>query len=197
MEFRRSSIWNRYALAQTVSIFSVFRVTGESLNLYNDVWLGLYVVSSLYSFWWDVFQDWGLGDRKHKWLSDRRMHSRKWIYYATMIIDLLLRFNWLYTFIPPGLSTLFKIPDYFTTIAIVLEIFRRTLWGFFRLENEHLRNTQGYRSIDVVPLHLQSTSIDESEKSQGGRWVIIEVVVVAISTVTITFIAVVTARGDL
>jgi hypothetical protein len=28
---------------------------------------------------------------------------------------------------------------------------------FFRLEHEHLRNTEGYRSIDVVPLHFHTT----------------------------------------
>ncbi|GLE04059.1 hypothetical protein PINS_up012970 [Pythium insidiosum] len=36
---------------------------------------------------------------------------------------------------------------------MVLELFRRTYWGFFRLENEHLRNTQGFRRVDFIPLH--------------------------------------------
>jgi hypothetical protein len=36
---------------------------------------------------------------------------------------------------------------------MVLELFRRTFWSFFRLENEHLRNTQGFRRVDFIPLH--------------------------------------------
>lgn len=48
----------------------------STTDVYNGIWVTLYIVSSLYSFWWDVRQDWGLGDRKHAFLSDRRMHSR-------------------------------------------------------------------------------------------------------------------------
>jgi EXS family len=48
----------------------------STLDVYNGVWVALYITSSLYSFWWDAYQDWGLGDRKHGWLSERRMHGR-------------------------------------------------------------------------------------------------------------------------
>lgn len=37
---------------------------------------------------------------------------------------------------------------------MVAELFRRTMWSFFRLENEHLRNTQGFRRVDFIPLHF-------------------------------------------
>ncbi|RLN92844.1 hypothetical protein BBJ28_00014238, partial [Nothophytophthora sp. Chile5] len=44
-------------------------------------------------------------------------------------------------------------PLYLQPFTMVLELFRRTFWSFFRLENEHLRNTQGFRRVDFIPLH--------------------------------------------
>ncbi|KAG5190537.1 EXS family-domain-containing protein [Tribonema minus] len=185
----------KYAMAQTVSIFGVFRPPAPTIDVYNGIWMALYIVSSLYSFWWDIKQDWGLGHRKHGWLSERRMHSRVWVYWATIAVDLILRFNWLYSFIPPGTSHFFIVPNYVTTVVIMLEIFRRTLWGFFRLENEHLRNTEGYRTIDVVPLHFHTAKTITEKKSKGGAWVLGEVFLVAASAIVVTVAAVVVARN--
>eukprot|EP00611_Tribonema_gayanum_P030998 TRINITY_DN879_c0_g5_i1.p1 TRINITY_DN879_c0_g5~~TRINITY_DN879_c0_g5_i1.p1 ORF type:complete len:880 (+),score=277.87 TRINITY_DN879_c0_g5_i1:381-2642(+) len=185
----------KYAMAQTVSIFGVFRPPAPTIDIYNGIWMALYIVSSLYSFWWDIKQDWGLGHRKHGWLSERRMHSRVWVYWATIAVDLILRFNWLYSFIPPGTSHFFIVPNYVTTVVIMLEIFRRTLWGFFRLENEHLRNTEGYRTIDVVPLHFHTAKTITEKKSKGGAWVLGEVFLVAASAIVVTVAAVVVARN--
>ncbi|KAL8035508.1 hypothetical protein ABFX02_12G101300 [Erythranthe guttata] len=41
-----------------------------------------------------------------------------------------------------------------TMVALVasLEIIRRGIWNFFRLENEHLNNVGNYRAFKSVPL---------------------------------------------
>lgn len=69
------------------------------------------------------------------------------VYYAAVVVDLLLRFNWLYSIIPPGHNPLpfihsSTLPVVITTNVIVCEFLRRTMWGFFRVENEHLNNTE-------------------------------------------------------
>ena len=69
------------------------------------------------------------------------------VYYAAVVVDLLLRFNWLYSLIPPGHNPLpfihsSTLPVVITTNVIVCEFLRRTMWGFFRVENEHLNNTE-------------------------------------------------------
>lgn len=38
-----------------------------------------YVVSTLYSFWWDVVKDWGLGDPKYAFLRKQRLYSKTWV----------------------------------------------------------------------------------------------------------------------
>jgi hypothetical protein len=31
-------------------------------NLFQFFWMGLFITSSLYSFTWDIYMDWGLGE---------------------------------------------------------------------------------------------------------------------------------------
>ncbi len=76
-------------------------------------------------------------------------------YYAAVVVDLLLRFNWLYSLIPPGHNPLpfihsSTLPVVVTTNVIVCEFLRRTMWGFFRVENEHLNNTEVHQSAQIT-----------------------------------------------
>ncbi len=88
-----------------------------------------YITSSMYSFLWDVLIDWGLGDIKHGFLCEHRMYSRKSFYYVAIALDLILRFNWVYSLVPPGFIPLVNFPTYITTIVLLLEFARRTMWG--------------------------------------------------------------------
>ncbi|KAJ0402715.1 hypothetical protein P43SY_007857 [Pythium insidiosum] len=152
----------KYALAQVVALFGLFHPfyrTGSDprdldfagLRGFQIAWITLFTMSSLYTWVWDVWMDWGLGRPQYKFLGDRQMFSRRWVYYVAIVADLVLRFAWTLTLIPPGSSS--SLPLYLQPFTMVLELFRRTFWGFFRLENEHLRNTQGFRRVDFIPLH--------------------------------------------
>lgn len=106
------------------------------------------------------------------------------VYYAAIVVDLLLRFNWLYSLIPPGHNPLpfihsSTLPVVITTNVIVCEFLRRTMWGFFRVENEHLNNTEvggnrgGYErrretgDVDVRPVVRGG----DGEHASPGLWV--------------------------
>ena len=72
----------------------------------------------------------------------RRLATR-WMYWTAIWADLVLRFNWLYSFIPPGLTFGLlpaTLPLYLTTFVLAAEMLRRTMWGFFRLEHEQLEH---------------------------------------------------------
>ena len=45
----------------------------KEMNLFQYFWISLFIVSSLYSFCWDVWMDWGLGRPEHKLLGPRLM----------------------------------------------------------------------------------------------------------------------------
>ncbi|RLO01419.1 hypothetical protein DYB28_008534, partial [Aphanomyces astaci] len=44
---------------------------------------------------------------------------------------------------------------YIHPFSMLLEPMRRTMWSFFTVENEHLRNTMGFRKEQFIPLHYE------------------------------------------
>lgn len=78
----------KYALAQVVALFGLFHpfYSGDRghFEAFQITWIALFTLSSLYTWVWDVRMDWGLGRPEHKFLGDRQMFSRKWVYYRTL-----------------------------------------------------------------------------------------------------------------
>jgi hypothetical protein len=68
----------KYAMSQTVTLFGTFHplylmnsggnegeyVSKHRFNTFQIVWMGLFISSSMYSFFWDVYMDWGLGRKE-------------------------------------------------------------------------------------------------------------------------------------
>ncbi|KAJ5313964.1 uncharacterized protein N7443_000848 [Penicillium atrosanguineum] len=113
-------------------------------------------INSSYSFWWDVVKDWDLTlfsserhDRDHPYglRRHRYFHSDR-LYHYVIIADLLLRFSWLWRVLP-GLAWL---PETESGLFILmfLEVARRWMWVFFRVEAEWIRNTHGPAPDDVL-----------------------------------------------
>jgi hypothetical protein len=106
------------------------------VDLFQIFWIGLFVCSSCYSFVWDVFMDWGLGRREFNWLGPRLMFPHQGWYYIAIFADIFLRFLWVTSLVPPDSGAVFAFPNYLTALVVAAEILRRTMWGFFRLEQE-------------------------------------------------------------
>lgn len=166
----------KYGAAQLITIFGaihpLYSTLAASLG-YQVFWLSLFICSTLLSFGWDVLVDWGLG-----WfaLNDRQMYPHRGYYYAAVVLDLFLRFLWVYSLIPPAadeLSIVSLLVTWITPLSLLLEMVRRTIWGFFRLENEHLRNTEGFRRVSVVPLHYQKLEDDQAPVGKNVVWEVI------------------------
>ena len=88
------------------------------------------------------------------------MYPKVWWYRGAAVLDLFGRFVWLATVVPPnafGSHLTSYIPDYLTPILALAELARRCVWGFFRLEHEHLSNAfQHRREGQFVPSHLRT-----------------------------------------
>lgn len=72
----------RYAFAQSVALFGVvhpqYKDTAAGVTVFQVIWLVLFVVSTTYTYSWDVTQDWGLAkpDADAGWrLRDRTMFA--------------------------------------------------------------------------------------------------------------------------
>ncbi|XVE52794.1 hypothetical protein DITRI_Ditri02bG0152600 [Diplodiscus trichospermus] len=116
-------------------------------------------MAALYCTYWDLVVDWGLLQRhsKNRWLRDKLLIRCKSVYFGAMVLNVLLRFAWLQTVLNLNLSLHRETS---TAIVACLEIIRRGIWNFFRLENEHLNNVGKFRAFKSVPLPF---NYDEDE----------------------------------
>jgi hypothetical protein len=195
----------KYALSQTVTLFGAFHPlymymvhdnNRNGHNLFQFFWILLFVGSSLYSFFWDVYMDWGLGRPDHAFLGPRLMYPNRFYYYGVICADFFLRFMWVLTLVPPQSGATFELPNYLTFMTMSVELLRRMLWGSLRLEQEHRHNTEGYRRVDFVPLHF-NTGHDHKYKDlkeKGGRQVLAEVLIIASVVVIISASSVIAAQ---
>ncbi|KAL5722916.1 hypothetical protein ACHQM5_006376 [Ranunculus cassubicifolius] len=122
---------------------------------HGEAWWTLALISSIaataYSIYWDLVVDWGLLRRKSKnrWLRDRLTIPHKSVYYVCIVVNVLLRFAWLQTVLNIQISGLHN--ETVTAIFACLEIFRRGMWSYFRVEIEHVNNVEKYRAYKLVP----------------------------------------------
>ncbi|KAK0574179.1 hypothetical protein LWI29_019412 [Acer saccharum] len=117
------------------------------------------VTAAVVGTYWDLVYDWGLLNRKSKnrWLRDKLLVPEKKIYFIAIALNILLRFAWMQTVLG-GFKSLHTQAS--TTFVACLEIIRRGIWNFFRLENEHLNNVGKYRAFKTVPMPF---NYDEDE----------------------------------
>ncbi|KAL1194421.1 Phosphate transporter PHO1-like protein [Cardamine amara subsp. amara] len=113
-------------------------------------------IATLFNTYWDIFKDWGLMNRnsKNPWLRDKLLVPSKSIYYIVMVVNVVLRLAWMQTVL--GIKEApFLHQRALVVVVGSLEIVRRGIWNFFRLENEHLNNVGKYRAFKSVPLPFQ------------------------------------------
>jgi xenotropic and polytropic retrovirus receptor 1 len=194
----------KYAMSQMVTLFGAFHPLYlmhrphdvHGIPLFQLFWMAIFVASSLYSFCWDVFMDWGLGDAKYAYLSQRLMFPHRSTYYCVIVVDIVLRFMWVLTLVPPQSGARFEVPQYLTAVTMALELMRRTIWGFFRLENEHRSNTSQYRRVSFVPLHFSTGHQHKynQERQHVGWAVLLEVGGVSAVVICISIYSVIAAQ---
>ncbi|KAF5454757.1 hypothetical protein F2P56_024400 [Juglans regia] len=130
-------------------------------------------IAAIVSTYWDLVVDWGLLQRKSKnqWLRDKLLIPHKSVYFGAMlskrlqlekVLNVVLRFAWLQTVL--GFKMSFLHGESLITIVAFLEIIRRGIWNFFRLENEHLNNVGKYRAFKSVPLPFNYDDNEDEEE---------------------------------
>lgn len=94
---------------------------------------------------WSVLQP----DASKPLLRDVRGFKNTWWYYGAMIIDPILRFNWIFY----SMYTHDLQHSTFVSFAVAFsEVTRRGIWTLFRVENEHCSNVARFKASRDVPL---------------------------------------------
>lgn len=135
-------------LKYTSSVISTIFSFYNKGNVMFILWIVAVVISSLYSFFWDLKYDWCFLQKgsKHFLLRNQLSYPHKSFYYGIIAANFIMRFTW--TLSINSLSVL-QSPVARNVVALVvgaIETFRRSCWNYFRVEVEHLK-TVGKFSI--------------------------------------------------
>ncbi|XP_022972826.1 phosphate transporter PHO1 homolog 3-like [Cucurbita maxima] len=154
-------------LKYSFAIAAVCFRTAYSLNKNLYIWYVLAwvfsVIAAVSGTYWDLVIDWGLLQRnsKNRWLRDKLLVPQKSVYFVAMALNVVLRLAWMQTVLN------FKVPflhrEGLVAIVASLEIIRRGIWNFFRIENEHLNNVGKYRAFKSVPLPFNYDEDDDKD----------------------------------
>lgn len=102
--------------------------------------------------------DWSLlqPGAKTRFLRNVRGYKQPWIYYIAMVVDVVLRFNWIFYVIYTHDVQHSSTASFFVGLS---EVTRRGMWTLFRVENEHCANVARFKASRDVPLPYK---LDES-----------------------------------
>lgn len=155
------------------ALYSTHKERGHSDTVvFFYLWIVFCIISSCYTLIWDLKMDWGLFDKnagENTFLREEIVYPQKAYYYCAIIEDVILRFAWT---IQISITTTTSLPhsgDIIATVFAPLEVFRRFVWNFFRLENEHLNNCGEFRAvrdISVAPLNADDQTLLEQMMDQ-------------------------------
>lgn len=94
-------------------------------------------------------------------------YKSPWAYYAAMISDPILRFNWIFYVIFTNELQHSAVLSFLISLS---EVLRRAMWTLFRVENEHCTNVGRFRASRDVPLPYEipspTPSIVEESRDQ-------------------------------
>jgi len=147
------SLWRIHSTTEMMAMFIVFAT-----------------INSIYCSIWDVIMDWSLGvaSAKHKYLRHKLAYKQIWWYYTAMVIDPILRFNWIFYIIYRNDLQTNSVVAFFVAFS---EVIRRGMWTLFRVENEHCNNVGRFRASRDVPLpyEIENESNEEMRSKSSGE----------------------------
>lgn len=106
------------------------RVQPDKFQYNTQLWFML--INASYTFFWDLFMDWKLEPMLRLRSKIDRLAFPRIFYYIGIIIDFIVKYWWVWT-LHRGSSALF-----FPSEIQYLEIFRRAVWVFFKVEAEYM-----------------------------------------------------------
>ncbi|KAF4449834.1 hypothetical protein F53441_7029 [Fusarium austroafricanum] len=130
-------------------MLSLYRIHDSRSHL--ALFITFSTINSVYCSFWDLFMDFSLlqpGSR-HWCLRDILALKRRWLYYFIMVVDPILRFNWIFYAIFTHNTQHSTIVSF---MVAFMEVTRRGMWTLFRVENEHCANVSQYKASRDVPL---------------------------------------------
>lgn len=138
----------KYFTTFPVVIFATFfAVKAEPFSNIRDIdldktgwmilaWMISSLIHALFTFFWDIYMDWGLFRIWKGYVLRPTLYYSKWTYFVAIGIDFVIRFACTAKL---TLAIVYHLDsDWIYTLLILSEVLRRVLWNFFRIEYEQV-----------------------------------------------------------
>jgi hypothetical protein len=115
--------------------------------------VALNVFSTCYSYYWDLYMDWGLlrsNEPGKRYLRTKMLYPA-WFYYYAAFSNFLMRCMWIVPLFNHKYSLWFTESQTNIILLSVVEAFRRAQWALIRIENENVNNFERYRNVLQIP----------------------------------------------
>ena len=157
----------KYTLSILVAISSYYSTT---IAFFGKTWLIIAVTSSCYSYCWDMKMDYGLLQKGENYpLRNELIYENEKIYLIAMVLNFFGRFAWVLT-ISPEVVYRFIRPEFFSMIIYLIEMLRRGMWNFFRIELKHIDLCEQFQigiKVDLPFIKIgKDTFIPKEEKGK-------------------------------
>lgn len=139
---------------------SMYRIRRETR--YEAPFITFALLNAVYVSVWDLAMDWSLGNAyaKHPLLREVLAFRQVWVYYVAMILDVVVRFNWIFYAI---FAHDLQHSAVLSFVISLSEVCRRGMWMVFRVENEHCTNVVLFRASRDTPLPYELPAPEEQQ----------------------------------
>ncbi|KAM0258792.1 hypothetical protein ACHAQJ_003634 [Trichoderma viride] len=144
---------------------SLYRIDQTHSNLV--LFATFSTINGAYTSIWDLFMDFSLlqPQSRHTALRDILALKHRWIYYAIMVVDPILRFSWIFYAIFTHDLQHSTIVSFMVSLT---EVLRRGIWSLLRVENEHCANVAQYKASRDVPLPYHIEPLMERASAESS-----------------------------
>ena len=104
-------------------------------------WIIFAVITSIYTYVWDLKYDWLLIQRgSFRFFLRDKISYPKSFYYILIVVNLFLRCSWVLTISPDISNKFLGSSEVFLLLFAFLEIVRRGIWNMLFVEAAHIQN---------------------------------------------------------
>lgn len=141
-------MWNFFKtlLATTVGVLSYLQ---RQNPVFKYGWIPAALCASLWQYWWDLNKDWLFFEKNSKirFLRDDLGYNKPYIYYFLGILNFFLRCTWVLSISPDMYYHLgMKNKELFILIIGMLEMSRRLINNFIKIEKEYITNLRSLKT---------------------------------------------------
>jgi len=155
----------KYLISLITVFLSLFLSLFPTYTYFFYIWIFFAALSTCYSYYWDLKMDWGFLDpkAKYKYLRPQLSYTKVYFYYLAIGINLLFRFAWILSLSSAVVDKTMR-KELYTFLLGFIEMTRRSIWNFFRVEKEHIANCGMFRVVENYKLPYENIKYNIDEK---------------------------------